>query len=61
MLKAVKAVTYSLSLLGDVSTTMEDVTKQATAFMCTCYECAECNYNDRSKDKCLDSKNWAKN
>ena len=37
MLKVVMAGKYSLSLLGDVNANMEDIIKQATAFMCRCY------------------------
>ena len=37
MLKAVMASKYSLSLLGDVNANMEDIIKQAMAFMCRCY------------------------
>ena len=37
MLKVVMASKYSLSLLGDVNANMEDIIKQATAFMCQCY------------------------
>lgn len=37
MLKAVKAEQCSLNLLGDVNASMEDIIKQATAFMCQCY------------------------
>ena len=37
MLKAVKAKKYSLSLLGEVNTDMEDVINQATVFMCKGY------------------------
>ena len=37
MLKAVKSKKYSLNLLGEVNTDMEDVINQATAFMCICY------------------------
>ena len=36
MLKAVQS-RCSLSLLGDVHAHMEDIMKQATAFMCKCY------------------------
>ena len=37
MLKAVMAGKYSLSLLGDVNANMEEIIKQATAFICRCY------------------------
>ena len=37
MLKAVKSNQCSLHLLGDVNASMEDITIQATAFMCRCY------------------------
>ena len=37
MLKTVKAEQCSLSLLGDVNANMKDIIKQATAFMCNCY------------------------
>ncbi len=37
MLKAVQTEKCSLSLLGDVNADMKGVTKQATAFMCRCY------------------------
>ena len=37
MLKAVIAGKYSLSLLSDVNTNMEEIIKQATAFICWCY------------------------
>ena len=37
MLEAVKADKCNLSLLGDVNANMQDITKQATAFMCRCY------------------------
>ncbi len=37
MLKAVKAKQCSLNLLGDVNASMEDIIRQATAFMCQCY------------------------
>ena len=37
MLKTVQTGKCSLSLLGDVNADMKDVTKQATAFMCMCY------------------------
>ena len=37
MLKAVQTNKCSLSLLGDLNATMEDITKQATAFVCRCY------------------------
>ncbi len=37
MLKAVKAKQCSLNLLGDVNASMEDIIRQATAFICQCY------------------------
>lgn len=37
MLKAVQTNKCSLNLLGDLNATMEDITKQATGFMCKCY------------------------
>ena len=37
MLKAVKTGKCSLSLLGDVNANMKEITKQATAFLCMCY------------------------
>ena len=37
MLKAVMGGKYSLSLLGDVNANMEEIIKQATAFICRCY------------------------
>ena len=37
MLKAVMVDKYSLSLLGDVNDNMEEIIKQATAFICRCY------------------------
>ena len=37
MLKAVKTKKYSLDLLGKDNANMEEITKQATAFMCKCY------------------------
>ncbi len=40
MLKAVRADKYSLSLLGDLNADMDDIIKQATAFMCSCYNTA---------------------
>lgn len=40
MLKTVKAAKCSLSLLGDINASMEHITKQATAFMCKCYNVA---------------------
>ena len=37
MLKAVQSSKYSISLLGDLNAPMEDIIKQATDFMCRCY------------------------
>ena len=37
VLKAVQMNKWSLGFLGDLNATMEDITKQATAFMCRCY------------------------
>lgn len=37
MLKALQASNCSVSLLGDLNATMDDITKQATAFVCRCY------------------------
>lgn len=37
MLKTVKADKCSLSFLGDVNANMEDISQQATAFVCRCY------------------------
>ena len=46
MLKVVQS-RCSLSLLGDVHAhIMEDIMKQATAFMCKCYNCVEGSHND---------------
>ena len=37
MLKAVQSSKCSISLLGDLNAPMEDIIKQATDFMCRCY------------------------
>jgi len=37
MLKTIQTNKCSFSLLGDLNATVEDITKQATAFMCRCY------------------------
>lgn len=41
MLKAVKAKQCSLSLLGELDANINDVTQQATSFMCRCYNVSD--------------------
>jgi len=41
MLKTVQGGKCSLSLLGDLNATIEDITSQATMFMCSCYNITE--------------------
>ena len=41
MLKAVQSSKCSISLLGDLNATMEDVIKQSIDFMCRCYNSSD--------------------
>ena len=41
MFKTVQGGKSSLSLLGDLNATIEDITSQATMFMCLCYNITE--------------------
>ena len=41
MLKTVQGGKCSLNLLGDLNATIEDITSQATMFMCSCYNITE--------------------
>ena len=49
MLKAVKTKEYSLDLLGKDNANMEEITKQATAFMCKCYGVASATTMTRAR------------
>ena len=43
MFKALEGGKCSLSLMGDLNVTIESITKQATVFMCWCYNIPDAN------------------